>query len=209
MAFCNSCGAVLAEGTKFCGKCGGAITGTPVVSPAAMRPAAPPPASGGGSSALKIILIVVGSFLLLGVLAVASFTFFVYRVAKNAKVTQKGDNVKVETPFFSVNANDPDITVKELGVDVYPGAKVQKAGTATATIGSIHTVTANFESSDPVGKVCDFYREKYSTAAVKTSDDTHCSIVSNDQSNSTTISAQSYGDGSRFQIVAVTKKSSN
>jgi len=204
MAFCNSCGASLADGTKFCSKCGAVIAEAPA---AAARPVPAPPPSTGGSSALKIVLIVIGVFVLLGVLAVASFSFFIYRVAKNAKVTQKGDTVKVETPFFSVNAKDPESTIKELGVNVYPGAKVQKAGTATATIGSIHTVTANFESSDPVTKVCDFYKEKFPSANVASSDDNHCSIVSSDQANSTTISAQSDGTGSRFQIVAVTKAS--
>ena len=207
MAFCNSCGAPLAEGTKFCSKCGTTVTGAPA---AAARPIAPgPPPSKGGSSALKIILIIVGVIVLIGVLAVASFSFFIYRVAKNAHVTQKGDNVKVDTPFGSFSANDPEETVKELNLEVYPGAQVQKNGTATMTIAGIHTVTANFQSSDPVDKVCDFYKSKFPNANVSSSDQTHCNIVSTDQSNSTTVNVQSSGDGSRFQIVAVTKKSSN
>jgi hypothetical protein len=48
-----------------------------------------------------------------------------------------------------------------------------------------------------------------SSAQVASSDQTHCSIVSGEKGNSTTITAQPSGDGSRFTIVAMTKKSSN
>src|SRR5580700_6926919 len=144
MAFCNSCGAALNAGTKFCNKCGAAVSATPAA-PAVVSaplPPAPPASPGGGSSALKIILIIIAIIVGLGILTVGAFSFFVYRVAKSAHVTQKGDSVKVDTPFGSFSANDPDQTVKELGVDVYPGAQVQKAGTASATVFGVHTVTA-------------------------------------------------------------------
>jgi hypothetical protein len=206
MAFCNSCGAPLNEGTKFCNKCGAAASGAPA---AIAQPIAPgPPASKGGSSALKIILIVVGVFVLIGVLGMVTCGIVIHRAIKSAKVSQKGDNVKVETPFGNMETStDPDKTAEELGVEIYPGAQVQKAGTASVTFGSLHTVTANFESSDSVDKICDFYRQKFPSAQVASSDQTHCSIVSGDKGNSTTISVQSSGDGSRFTIVTMTKKS--
>ncbi|HXJ91039.1 MAG TPA: zinc ribbon domain-containing protein [Candidatus Binatia bacterium] len=209
MAFCNSCGAVLSEGTKFCSKCGAAaITGTPAALPQPIAPGPPP--SSGSSSALKIVLIIVGVIVLIGVLGGATIGIIGYRIAKSAKVSQKGDNVKVETPFGSFSANDPEETAKELNIEIYPGARVQKTGTATVTIAGIHTVSANFESGDSVEKICDFYRSKFPNASVQSSDQTHCSIVSGDKENSTTVSIQSSvgGDGSRFQIVSVSKKSS-
>jgi hypothetical protein len=86
---------------------------------------------------------------------VGAFSFFVYRVAKNAHVTQEGDHVKVETPFGTVETSkDPAQAAKDLGVDLYPGAQVQKNGTANMSFGNMHTVTASFESSDPVDKIC-------------------------------------------------------
>jgi len=208
MAFCNSCGTPLAEGTKFCSKCGSAITGTPAASPQPITPGPPP--STGSSSAVKIILIIVGVVVLLGVLGVATIGIIGYRIAKSAKVSQKGDSVKVETPFGNMEtSSDPEQTAKELGVEIYPGAEVRKEGTASVTFGSLHTVTANFESSDSVEKVCDFYRSQFPAATVQSSDQTHCSIVAGSQGSSTTITAQSSGDGSRFTIVAMRKKSSN
>jgi hypothetical protein len=208
MAFCNSCGATLSEGTKFCSKCGAAITGAPA---ATGQPIAPgPPPSSGASSGLKMVLIIVGVIVLIGILAVATIGIIGYRIAKSAKVSQKGDNVKIETPIGNIEtSSDPQKTAEELGVEIYPGAQVQKTGTASVTLGSIHTVTAKFESSDSVEKVCDFYRAKFPGATAQSSDHTHCSIVSSAPGNTTTITADSSGEGSSFQIVAVTRKSSN
>jgi len=206
MAFCNSCGAPLNEGTKFCNKCGNAVTGAPAATAQPMAPAPPP--SKGSSSALKIVLIFVGVIVLVGILGVATIGIIGYRIAKNSHVNQKGDNVKVETPFGSMETStDPDKTAEELGIDIYPGAQVQKAGTASVTFGSIHTVTANFESSDSVDRVCDFYKQKFPSAQVASSDQARCSIISGDKGNSTTITVQPSGDGSRFSIVTLTKKS--
>ena len=206
MAFCNSCGAPLNEGTKFCNKCGAAVSGVPAT---AAQPIAPgPPPSKGGSGALKIILVIVGVIVLMGVLAMVTCGIVIHRAIKSAKVSQKGDNVKVETPFGNMETStDPEQTAKELGVEIYPGAELRKEGTASVTFGSLHTVTANFESNDSVDKVCDFYRQKFPSAQVASSDQTHCSIVSGDKGNSTTVSVQSSGNGSRFTIVSMTKKS--
>lgn len=210
MGFCNSCGAPLAEGTKFCSKCGATIAGAPAATPQAMAPGPPP--SSGSSSALKIVLVIVGVIVLIGVLAVATIGILTYRIAKSAKVSHKGDNVKVETPFGNMEtSSDPQKIAEELGVEIYPGAQVRKDGTASVTFGSIHTVTAKFDSGDSVDKVCDFYRAKFPSATVQSSEQTHCSIVAGSPGNfdSTTITADSRGDGSSFQIVAMTKKSSH
>jgi len=199
MAFCNSCGATLASGTKFCSKCGAAITGTPA-------PAAPPPpaASKGGSSALKIVLIVIAVFVGLGIFSVAGFSYFVYHVAKSTYVRQQGDNVKVETPFGTVETSqDPDKASKDLGVDIYPGAEVQKNGASDATIGKMHTVTAIFTSSDPVDKICSFYKTRFPSAMVSTSDQNRCNIVSTDKKSTVTINLQAAGDGTRIQITNI------
>ena len=168
-----------------------------------------PPATGGGS-AVKIILIVVAVIIFIGILGIASIGFFAYRVAKNAKVHQEGDHVKVETPFGTISANDPVQAAKDLGVDIYPGAEIQKNGASSMTFGSIHTVTAQFESSDPIDKVCDFYKSKFPNAGTTSSDKNHCTIVANDQKNDqknmVTINVEPIGDHSKFQITHVTKK---
>ena len=213
MAFCNSCGATLAPGMKFCNKCGApqsagapAAAATPMT-PVVVTPAPAPVPTTGGGGALKIILIVVAVIVGVGILGMVTCGIVVHRAIKNAHVSQKGDNVKIETPFGNMETSaDPEQTAKDLGVEIYPGAQVQKAGTASVTFGSLHTVTANFESSDPVDKICDFYKQKYPGAAVSTSDQTHCSIVSGEQKNSTTITVESRGDVSRLQIVVLNKK---
>ena len=207
MAFCNSCGATLADGTKFCSKCGKPITGAAAPTATASGVPAPPP-SPGGSNALKVVLIVIGSIILVGVLCVVALTVVGLRIAKHSRVSQNGDNVKVETPFGSVETSkDPDEAAKNLGVDIYPGAQVQQDGASSATFGGMRTVTASFESSDSPDKVCAFYRSKFPGASVSTSERDRCTIVTNAPPNMITINVESSGDASRFQIVAVTKKS--
>ncbi len=211
MAFCNSCGATLADGTKFCNQCGAAVTGAPAPSaPVMSAPAAGVPApapSKGGSSALKIILIIVGIIVLIAILGMVTCGVVIHRFANRARVHQDGDNVKVETPFGSVETTkDASKAAADLGIDIYPGAEVQKDGASSATFGSIHTVTATFTSSDSMDKVCAFYKEKFPNAMASTADQNHCTLVSNDNKNMVTINVETTGDGSKFQVTNVTKK---
>jgi hypothetical protein len=207
MAFCNSCGAQLTEGTRFCNKCGAAVAGAPM--PATpTTPASAPPTTGAPSSALKTVLIIVGVIVVLGILAIASLTFIGIHLARRTHVTQDGDHVKVETPFGKVETSkDPDQAAKEIGVEIYPGAEVQKEGASSASFGGIHTVTASFESSDSVDKVCNFYKSQFPRANVSTSGQNRCTLVSNNPPNMVTVNVESNGDASRFQITSVRKRS--
>ena len=210
MAFCNSCGATLNPGTKFCNKCGAAVAAG-ASAPGVTSTAPPPaPAPTGGSSALKVILIVVAVIVGFGILGVATVGIIGYHIAKSSHVSQNGDHVKVETPFGSVETSkDPDQAAKDLGVDLYPGAQVQRNGASSAAFGGIRTVTAMFETSDAPDKVCSFYKSRFPGAMVTTSDQNRCTIVSNNQKNMITINIQASGDNTRLQITNVTKKSSD
>jgi hypothetical protein len=204
MAFCNSCGAQLTEGTRFCSKCGAPITGTPAAPAGAPST---PATTAGSSNALKTILIIVGAIVLIGIVGIASLTFIGMRLARHSRVTQEGEHVKVETPFGTAETSkDPEDAAKELGVDVYPGADPQKEGASTATFGRVRTVSAAFQSDDSVDKVCAFYRSKFPNATVSTSDQNRCTIVSNDPPNMITINVEPSGDGSKFQIASVSSK---
>jgi hypothetical protein len=210
MAFCNACGASLNPGTKFCNKCGAAVpagASAPGV-PSTAPPIAPAPT--GGSSALKVILIVVAIIVGIGILGVATVGIIGYRIAKNSRVSQNGDHVKVETPFGSVETSkDPYQAAKDLGIDLYPGAEVRRNGASSASFGGIRTVTAMFETHDAPDKVCSFYKSRFPGAMVTTSDQNHCTIVSDNQKNMVTINIQAGGDTTRLQITNVTKKSSD
>jgi uncharacterized OB-fold protein len=213
MAFCNSCGVALTPGAKFCGKCGSTVAGmgssSPVAAPAppARATMTASPAAPKSSSALKTILIVVAVLVVIGIFGLATLGVIAYRLAKSTHARQQGDHVKVETPFGTVESSkDPEQAAKELGVDIYPGAEVQKTGAASANFGPVHTVAANFESADSVDKVCSFYKSRFPAAAVRTSDQNHCAIVSNDQNNMITINVQASGDTTKFQITRVSKQ---
>ena len=207
MAFCNSCGATLTDGTKFCNKCGAPVAGAaaPATTAAAATPVAGTPPR---SSAVRTVLIIVGVVMLVGILGVASLSFVAYHFVKRSRVMQEGDHVKVETPFGTAETSkDPDEAAKELGLDIYPGADAQNEGASVAAFGGMRTVTVSFESEDSVDKVCAFYKEKFPHANVSTSEQKRCTIVSNDPRNMITINVEPNGDGSRFQIVNVIRKS--
>ena len=196
MAFCNSCGATIVPGTRFCDKCGAAILVSslppaavsappvapvpPVATPPVPTAPTPPQPTGGG--ALKAILIVVGVVVLVGILGIVSLALFGWHMARHTRVRQNGGNVKVETPFGTVQTtNDPQAAARDLGVDLYPGAQVLKEGATSATFGAVHTAALNFETSDSIDKVCSFYKPKFPNAMVMTSDANQCTIVSNDR----------------------------
>jgi hypothetical protein len=212
MAFCNSCGTTITPGTRFCSKCGAPILASTLPSSnAAPSPAPPAPVSTppqpGGSNALKIVLIVIAVIVIIGGLGIAVLTMVGLHIAKNSRMRQEGDHVKVETPFGTVESSkDPEEAAKNLGVDIYPGAEVQQNGAASTTFGNLHTVNASFISSDSVDKVCSFYKSKFPNATVSTSDERHCTIVSSAPPNVITINVDPKGDGSRFQINGMIKK---
>ena len=87
-AFCVRCGAALAEGVKFCSKCGAAVQAPPAapVSAASPPPAPPPaaPSSGGSSTAVKVIIGVLAVFVFLSLLVAGSCFYVAYRVKKKA-----------------------------------------------------------------------------------------------------------------------------
>jgi zinc-ribbon domain len=217
MAFCNSCGANIVAGTRFCNKCGAAVltsTLPPLASPPAVgsappTPSTPPvatPAPSSGGGALKAILIVVGVIVLVGILGLASLAFFALRVAHRTRVRHDGDNVKVETPFGTVETTkDPQDAARNLGVDLYPGAQVMKEGSVSMTFGNVHTTALTFETSDSVDKVCSFYKPKFPNAMVVSSDDNQCNIVSNDQKNMITINVKTENGKTKIVISNVSK----
>jgi len=143
---------------------------------------------------------------LVGILAVASLGFFAWRVARHTRVRQDGDNVRVETPFGTVQTtNDPQAAARDLGVDLYPGAEALKEGATSATFGTVHTASLNFETSDSVDKVCSFYKPKFPNAMVMTTEANQCTIVSNDQKNMITITVKGESDKTRIVITNVSK----
>src|SRR5580704_12938773 len=100
MAFCNSCGATLEPGARFCPKCGATVP-MPVPIPAAVPSVAPSTSapSQQGSGALKIILVIVAVIIALGVLGIGTMVFVVRRIAHNSHIQNRDGNVRVETPF--------------------------------------------------------------------------------------------------------------
>ncbi len=207
MAFCNSCGAPLEAGTKFCNKCGAAAPAASGVVPAATQaapaPGAPPQKS---SSALKIILIIVAVIVGLGVIGIGTISYIGYRIAKSAHVDQKTGKVKIDTGIVNMETStDPDEAAKAIGVDVYPGAQMQKERSVSMTIAGMHTNTMVLESDDPPEKVAAFYKEKLPNTTYSTNQGGHYSMMAGDKDDMTTVNIEPRDTGSMIQITRVTK----
>jgi len=204
MAFCNSCGATLDAGAKFCNKCG---TTQPTAPPSSTTPVAMTSAAPKSNNALKIILIVVAVIVGLGVLGVGVASFVAYRIATHTRVHNRDGNVRVETPFGTVQTStDPDEAARNLGIDVYPGAQVVKGSSSNMNMGNMHTASAEFESNDPVSSVAEFYKSKLPGANVVSSSSDHYSIISTEKKNMLTINIEPRDGKTRIQIARVSGK---
>jgi hypothetical protein len=201
MAFCNACGGTIEAGAKFCPKCGGAVSAGAMTA----TPVTPTPAQ--SSSGLKIILIVVGVLVALFVVGTATTAFIGWRIARSTHVRENNGNVKVETPFGTVESTtDSDEAARNLGVDVYPGATAKKNSAANMTIGGMHTVAAEFETSDSPDKVAEFYKSKFPNANFVNAEGDHYSIVSTDKKNMITINIEPQDGKTHIHIATVSGK---
>jgi hypothetical protein len=200
VAFCNSCGATLDPRAQFCAKCG-ASTGASAPSTSASQTRPTPQASNG----LKTVLIVLAVVVAVGVVGVLAATFVGLRIARRTHVETSGENVRVETPFGTVESTkNPAQAARDLGLEVYPGAQALKTNAASVSVGKMKTVSAEFETSDPAQQVFEFYKQKFPKANVTQSRSDRYTIVSTDRKSVVTINIQAAGEKTHFQIANVT-----
>jgi hypothetical protein len=204
MAFCNACGAGLAVGAKFCNKCG---TTQPTTASSAALPVSGSAAAPSSGNALKIILIIGAVIVGLGILGLVGAGITAWRIAKHTRVHQSEGNVRVETPFGTVNTtSDPGEAARNIGVDLYPGAEVVKGTTANVNFGGMQSSSAEFESSDPAAAVADFYKSKFPDARLVSSEPDRYTIISSQNKNVLTISIESKDGKTRIRMARVTGK---
>lgn len=179
-----------------------------------MTPAAaggpPVTAPAQGSGALKIILIILAVVVGIGILAMGTCAFMVHRVVSRSHIEEHDGNVKVETPFGSMNTSqDPKEAVRSVGVDLYPGATVAKEGTSNMTFGGMHTSTVQLETDDAPNAVNDFYKAKFPKASITSAQGDHYTIISGDKDNMTTITIEPEDGKTKISIVKVVKGGSS
>src|SRR5690242_2538017 len=210
MAFCNSCGATLDGGAKFCTKCGATQPPGRASSAVPSSPVATTTAVPQSNNALKIILIVVAVVVGLGILGIAAVSFIGYRIATHTRVRNHDGNVRVETPFGTVQSTtDPDEAARNLGIELYPGAEVVKGSTSNMTMGAMHTAAADFETGDPVSTVGEFYKSRLPNASVVSTTGDHYAIISTDKKNMITINIELKDGKTRIHIARVSGKMVN
>jgi len=143
----------------------------------------------------------------LGILGIAAVSFIGYRIASHTRVRNQDGNVRVETPFGTVQTTtDPEEAARDLGIDSYPGATVVKGTTSKMNMGNMHTAAADFETGDPASTVAEFYKSKVPGANVISSDGDHYAIISTDKKNMLTINIEPKDGKTRIHIAKVSGK---
>ena len=77
-----------------------------------------------------------------------------------------------------------------------------KEGSSNVHIGNMHTVAAQFETSDSPEKVADFYRSKLANLNVNVSDDKRYTLVSNQKDSIVTINIEPEENGQTLIHIA-------
>jgi hypothetical protein len=203
MAFCTSCGANIADTAEFCTNCGAKQAGR-AVQPSASAPPPVQPVPGAtpqkSGSGLKFVLIAVALICGIIVLCAAIIGIVGWRVARHSRVITTKNGSRIETPFGKVETTEnTEEAVKNIGVDVYPGAKATK-GASVVQFGGMTTASAVFETSDPPDQVASFYREKFPNAMANTSDASGYSIVSSANNHMISIHIQRRSGVTRIEI---------
>lgn len=207
MAFCTSCGKPLDPAARFCSACGAAMAaGTPAASApgAAPQPAPLPPAgSGGTSSALKIVLIALLAVAVLGILGTIGATVVGLHIARHSRVQSRGDDATVSTPFGEIKStHDAAQVARDLGVDVYPGARPLEGG-GVVNMPGLHVGGANFESDDSLDKVAEFYRRRFPKASIDVTEPDHQALVVTASRGMVTIDLHRAGDRTEIHLASL------
>ncbi len=151
------------------------------------------------------MLIVVAAVAALGMIGVGAATYIGLHIARHTRVENKDGNVRVQTPFGTAQTTtDPQEAARNLGIDLYPGARVLKGN--TAAFGGMHTVEATLESDDSAEQVLAFYGSKFTDANVTTRDRNHYTIASTDKKNLITIHIDPEDGKTRITIASVSGK---
>jgi hypothetical protein len=110
--FCASCGSPLADGTRFCEKCGAAVIGPPPATAVPM--ASPVPAPGapkGSNSAIKVIIAILAVIMFVVLLLAGACFYVANRVKQKAhEYTKEMGNV---TPYAGKREPCAKLTVDE------------------------------------------------------------------------------------------------
>jgi hypothetical protein len=175
----------------------GAATGaSAAAAPAPAQVAPQPPQKSGG--ALKVVLVIFGVLVLLFIVGIAGVVGFGYYVAKQARVHQTTEGgTKIETPFGNIEADDPAKTAEKMGIEVYPTAEAVKNGAGSISLGEFSAGSAQFESTDSVEQVADFYKQQYPRALHTENDGNHSFTV---QSKDKVVVISLMANGSKTSI---------
>jgi hypothetical protein len=178
-------------------------------------PPAPPAAPRSGSNLLGIVLLSLALIVIVSGIAVWTGVRF---LAHNLQVhvgqdSGEGGEVSIKTPFGAIEVNKgKDVSEATLGLPLYPGStQLQDSDSASVSMGlpgdqSLRIVAAKFRTSDSVGKVTAFYRERLGSEVTRfrEKDEGGKTVFEIKHSDlEKVVALKSEGDGTRIELVRV------
>jgi hypothetical protein len=174
--FCTQCGSPVGDEMSFCMNCG-AKTAAPPSAPAASQPVAagPVPMAPAGPAApatvpakktspvVKIILAVVAFFIFLTVAGIGACVYIGYRARRAVNEIKQGEtSIKIPTSEgdIKIGGHPTEKGGAIAGVPVYPGATALQGGGQFSFGDKLQIGGQDYETSDSVDQVVDFYKEK-------------------------------------------------
>jgi hypothetical protein len=174
--FCTQCGSPLGDEMSFCMNCGAKIAAPPsaptasqpvATGPAPTGPAGPAAAATGPakkmSPVVKIILAVVAFFIFLTVAGIGACVYVTYRARRAVDQIKKGEtSIQIPTSEgdIRIGGHPTEEGGMIAGIPVYPGATALEGGTQFSFGDKLQVGGQEYETSDSVDQVVDFYKEK-------------------------------------------------
>lgn len=123
-----------------------------------------------------IVKVLIGLTLVVGLLAAAGIGLAVY-MARHIAVKERGNNVRVETPFGSLRvARNAHVDARQFGIPLYPGAARVEDHRKLASVefdlgddgrNAFTVMAAEYTTTDSADRVAAFYREKFPSCVFK------------------------------------------
>jgi hypothetical protein len=159
---------------------------------------------------MKVVLLVVGIFAAFAVLGIASCVLVAWRarnmVREHVRLNGSGSSLAINTAQGEIKMGQrtgalPNAQIG--GVPPYPGSTPVEGGSELSFGGLGEIAGQQYETSDPVDKVVEFYRARFTSRLNVVENEGQCRLALSDQSQGVTTIDVHRDDGSGKTVIFI------